>query len=425
LHRSCFVTALRRLPRFLLASLASAALVAVVAAAVLLGSEDDHPRPRPSQRGLFVDPASLGGRCSDAGTAAAASSPSRPWCTLKRAVGAAPPGATLLLRRFTYPPVVIDRSPRRRLSLRPYPGERAVLTIVAVDGGGVRLAGLGITGTVELLPGARRVALVGNRWTTDGRSGNTNLSMGAGVRDVLVEGNRIAQRPGTGVATAINFSSTDTSPAIADVTIRGNRIGPIPGGGDAIQAKHTRNLLIEDNEIFGVRRPPGSSAHPDVFQSIYGAEGLTLRRNFVHDIAAQGIFVQRFRGENRRLRIEDNVIARVAPPWVALSFEAQGAKLIHNTVEGLVRGSGASIEMVGNVAGSLLVPTETAKLVDERYNLAERFAGPPGPSSMLGQPIYRNSTANDYRLAPDSPGTGTAANGADIGARRADFSARR
>jgi hypothetical protein len=330
----------------------------------------------------------------------------------------------VLLRRGTYPAVAIDRGPRRPLRVRSYPGERAVLTAAVIARGGVRLEGLDIKGTVQLSPGATEVALVGNRWTTDGRHGSTNLSIQAGVRDLLVARNRISQGKGVQSANAINLSATDTSPTIDDVTIRGNRIGPLPSGGDAIQAKHSRGLVVEDNEIFGVSRPAGSGDHPDVFQSIYGAEDLTLRRNFIHDVAAQGILVESFGGENRRIRVEDNVIVRVASPWVPLSFSAEGAKLIHNTVEGLVRGGGSSIELVGNVAGSFLMPKATAEVERERYNLAETFAGPRGPTSIVAEPTFRDPAANDYRLAPGSPGSGAADEGADIGARRANFGAR-
>ena len=183
---------------------------------------------------------------------------------------------------------------------------------------------------------ARRIALVGNRWTTDGRSGGTNLAIEPGVRDVLVAANRISQRASVRGPNAINFNSTNTRPAIVAVTIRDNRIGPVAGGGDAIQAKHTRGLTISHNEIFGVRRPPGSAAHPDVFQSIYGATGLTIKDNFIHNIAAQGIFLQRFKGTNRNFNAHDNVIARVAA-WTAFSANARKATISHNTIDGILR----------------------------------------------------------------------------------------
>jgi hypothetical protein len=309
--------------------------------------------------------------------------------------------------------------------VRPYPGERPVLTTVMVAGGSVRLEGLDIRGTVELLPGTSRVELVRNRSTTDGRYGGANLSIDPGVSDVLVAGNRFAQRAGAGDGNVINFSSTDTQPAIEDVTIRGNRIGPVPGGGDAIQAKHTRGLVIEGNEIFGVSAPPGSGSHPDAFQSIYGAERLVLRRNFIHDIDSQGIFIERFRGENRGLLAEDNVIVRVDFPWVEFTFSALGAKIVHNTIEGRIRSDEDTrgAVLVANIVSSFLIaPGAETEAAD---NLLEQLTGPQGPGSIVGQPVYRDPAANDFRLAPGSPGSGMAANGADIGARRADYGARR
>ena len=394
--------------RYSLAALAASAIAAVVA--ILLIARGDDP-PETGAGGWYVDPASLGGRCSDDREASEARSTSTPWCSLGRAVEAAPAGATVLLRRSTYPAVSIDRSPARKLRVRAFRDERAVLTAVEVGGGGVRLEGLDITGTVTLLADAAEVAFVGNSWITDGRSGGTNLDIEAGVRRVLVERNTIAQGSSADAANAINFSSTDALPPIKRVTIRDNRIGPMGGGGDAIQAKNTRDLLVEGNEIFGLSRPAGSASHPDAFQSIYGAVRLTLRGNFIHDIAAQGVFVQVFRGPNRGFRAEDNVIARVAYPWVAFSFAAEDARVVHNTIGGLLRvgESTRRAAVVANIAGTLLIDP-AAQLRRADYNLVG------------GVPQYRDVEENDFRLDPGSLGSRQAPGGRDIGSRRANWS---
>jgi hypothetical protein len=242
---------------------------------------------------------------------------------------------------------------------------------------------------------------------------------------VLIEGNRLGHRASVVGANVINFSSTNTRPAIEDVTIRGNVIGPVPGGGDAIQAKNTRGLVVENNEIFGVSRPPGSKAHPDAFQSIYGAADLTLRGNFIHDIAAQGIFLESFRGANTGFVARDNVIVRVAAPWVGFSFAAVGARVEHNTVTTTlaIDRTTRNASIIANIAKSLY-PRPGAQY-NENYNLTTRFTRTPGPNSIRGKPTYRSGRRNDFRLKRGSRGSRKAPNGKDIGSRRANWSKRR
>lgn len=367
----------------------------------------------------FVDQASKK-PCSDHAREGRASSPSRPWCSLASALEGAPAGSTVLVRRGAYRRATL-LSAGRRVRLIAYPGERVVLRGLTISKGGLSIAGFRITATVEISGGARRVSLVDNGFAPAG----TAINLRAGARKVLLARNRITQRRGAGSANAVNFSSAPDLPPIADVTIRDNRIGPLRGGGDAIQAKHTRRLVVEDNEIFGVRRRSGSKAHPDVFQSLFGAEDLVLRGNFIHDIAAQGIFVQRLRGANRRLRIEDNVIARVAYPWVALSFSARGAQLAHNTLLGATRVGPSSRRavLVGNIIATLDLPGGAGALRDYR-NLVGRSTGRAGHGNIAGGPAFRDARRNDFRLVPGSRGSGQAPNGADVGSRRGNRSRR-
>jgi hypothetical protein len=378
--------------------------------------------PGHTNRIAFVDARSRGGQCSDERSAALADSVKTPWCSLARAAGDAPAGTTVLVRGGTYPVAGIGRKRAGRVRLSPYPGERAVLRGASLSGQGIRLEGFHITGTVGLAARTRRIALVGNRWTTDGRSGGTNLAIEPGVRDVLVAANRISQRASVRGPNAINFNSTNTRPAIVAVTIRDNRIGPVAGGGDAIQAKHTRGLTISHNEIFGVRRPPGSAAHPDVFQSIYGATGLTIKDNFIHNIAAQGIFLQRFQGTNRNFNAHDNVIARVAAPWTAFSANARKATIGHNTIDGILRAGGASVRVVSNVAIRGIIVEPEGGVTRERYNLASRFTHKPGAGSIMGGPIFGDAGKNDFRLKRGTRGSGDGPGRRDIGSRRANWS---
>src|SRR5918992_1858775 len=75
---------------------------------------------------LYVDRYSVGGRCSNARSAAQAASPRTPWCSLKRAVAAAPSGSTVLVRAGRYPELEVedDRHRSTWVTLRRYPSER-------------------------------------------------------------------------------------------------------------------------------------------------------------------------------------------------------------------------------------------------------------------------------------------------------------
>ena len=381
------------------------------------------PPPPTAEPALYVDRQSIGGACSDAREASEAGSPLTPWCSLERANAAAPAGALVLVRSGDYPRFALRAARQGSMTLRAYPGERPVLRGGSLQSGGLRFEGFRITGTVTLETGATQVALVGNDWITDGQNGGTNLQVQAGVRDVLLQGNRIAQATGILGANAINFTSTNTRAAIEDVTIRSNVIGPLSGGGDAIQAKNTRRLVIEDNEIYGLSRPDGSESHPDAFQSIYGAVDLVIRRNFIHDIAAQGIFLQEYLGENRNFRAEDNVIVRVAYPWQAFASRANASYVAHNTITGSLRVGGSAIEVIANIATGSLTIGENSQLVREDFNLSARFSAPPGPSSLVGVPAFVDPAGNDFTLRSDSLGKAAAADGSDIGSTRTVFPA--
>jgi hypothetical protein len=360
----------------------------------------------------YVDGESLGGRCSDARDPDQAKSASTPWCSVARAAASAPAGSLVLVRAGDYGRFALSSPREGDLTFRPYPGEQPTLRGGVVRSRGIRLEGFRITGTVTLETGASRVALVSNDWITDGLNGGTNLNLRPGVRDVLVEGNRMGHAAGVR-GNGINFGSTNTRAAIEDVTVRGNTIGPIPGGGDAIQAKNTQRLIIEANEIFGVSRPSGSRAHPDAIQSIYGAVDLVISDNFIHDIAAQGVFIQSFRGENRNFRAERNVVTRVASPWTEFAVRATGGYVAHNTIDGYLLVGGSFIDALGNIATSSLAVGKNSQFVRADYNLSRRFTRSRGPNSLQGTPAF--TAHDDFTLLPGSPGKGAAPDGSDLG----------
>ena len=355
-----------------------------------------------------------GKHCSDHSGSATARNPDTPWCTLARAVRAAPASSTVVVRGGRYPAQSLVRAGGGRIRFIAAPHQHVVLQSVNLGGHGVRLEGFEIPGGVNIQAAASRISVVGNH--------TTNLNIQWGASHVLVAANRIAQSARLRSINGINFNSTNVHPAISDVTIRDNHIGPIPGGGDAIQAKHTRGLTIQRNIIAHLSRPPASGAHPDAFQSIYGARHLKIVDNFIHNISAQGIFVQDFKGANSVVTARDNVIVRVAKPWVAFGLNASHAKIANNTIDGVLRARGPSLRLLANVVGSLLLPAPGRR---ERYNLAGSFSSKPGTHSVKGEPRFRNAARDDFRLRRGSPGSHAGPGGHDIGSRTANWSHRK
>jgi hypothetical protein len=387
----------------------------VLAAAALAVYLVVKPGEQPSVNAKYVvDGASVGGKCSDDRPAGKGRPASSPWCTLERAAKKAPPGATVVVRRGRYGRTELTGKGPRVLRLKAYGHEKVTLAGLSVGGRDLRLQGFRVPGGINVNAGARHIALVKNR--------TTNIQIQAGVSHLLLARNRIAQTARLRTINGINFNSTNTAPAIRSVTIRDNRISPIPGGGDAIQAKHTVGLRVLNNEISWMVSPKGSGAHPDAFQSIYGATDLTIEDNYIHDIAAQGIFLQEFQGQNRGVTVKDNVIARVAYPFVAFTMSATDGVVDHNTIDGVARIGQFTRDsrFVANIATFGLL-FDGSPGVQENYNLAKHFTSTRGSRSMIGMPEYRNARGNDFSLVPGSPGYRAAADGRDLGSRRTVF----
>jgi len=81
---------------------------------------------RPAPVTVYVDRDSIGGPCDDGRPVAAARSAQTPWCSLARAVDVTPSGATILVRRGSYPRLTIQAERRTRfVTIRSAPNETA------------------------------------------------------------------------------------------------------------------------------------------------------------------------------------------------------------------------------------------------------------------------------------------------------------
>jgi Right handed beta helix region len=277
---------------------------------VLLPESDpaDTESPRPS---AYVDPQGVGGPCSDSRSAAGARSRRTPWCSLERAVEAAPPDARVLVRRARLGDVELRARRRRDVALEAFPGERVEIASLSLDG-------------------ARHVSVVG---MTLG-----SVVVEPGTSSVVLERN-VIRSPGT---TAVTFSLDADDEPVRDVSILDNRFEA--AGVDSIQAKNFRNLRIEGNEFTGLRsRDDG--VHPDVLQTVFGGKGLVFSGNWLHDYEGQGVFVAD--GNVEDVVIESNRIDESAGSYSEVRVsDATGVRFTNNKVRGLTRFSGPTTGVV-------------------------------------------------------------------------------
>lgn len=349
------------------------AVLAACAAGLLLVLAGGGPESadRSTRLLAYVDPDGLGGRCDDSRRAATAQSRGTPWCSLRRAVEAARPGTLVLVRRAHFGAVKLGGQSRRgQVRLKALPGERVEAESLTLDGSrNVALAGMQI-GAVVVEPGTRSVVLARN----------------------------VFRSPGT---TAITFSVDAEDEPVRDVRIVQNRFEA--AGVDAIQAKNFRNLVIEANEFTGlVSRDDG--VHPDVLQTVFGGSGLVFRGNWLHDYEGQGVFVAD--GRVSDVVVENNLIEESSGSYSEVRIsEADGVRLVNNTVRGLTRLSGPTTRVVisNNILDVLMLDRADGLEVErEDHNLVVDGGG-EGPNDIQADPRFADAEADDLEPAEDSP----------------------
>ena len=355
---------------------------------------------------VYVDHDSIGGPCSDARSAATAASPQTPWCSLDRAAAAAPSGATVLVRRGSYPRLTIQGRRRSRfVTIRSAPGETATLDgFTATNSSHFRFQGLRFAGHSNLIYfGNDHIELIGN-----------DLSVATQVRpsrDLRFVGNRIHDLPGPpgrpedGVGLWI--VTGDQGP-ISNVLIRGNTFSRLPN--DAIFTDADR-VTVERNEFDHIQSPDNNWAHADVFQGM-GATNVTIRGNLARDNDS-GILetIARVHG----WVIENNVFLRSESWPLQLDNELEDLKLVNNTFWGggpvLLRWNDrqprnpSRFIVVNNIFNRLDYDLRL-NLLDGWNVVADNFLHNRfGRGTKVGvSPRFVNPGKDDYRLAPGSVG---------------------
>jgi hypothetical protein len=375
-----------------------------VTAAVLLAWVLGPGAERPGARTMYVDRESRGGRCSDARTAARASSPRTPWCSLRRAVRAAPSGSTVLVRSGRYPRLEVENDLRRssRVTLKRYRSEWVRLAGLSLENTThLRFRGFRITSWVRLKDGTRKVSLVNNVLSPRG------VHMRA-VKGILIWRNvfrDLAPRAADGTCGCAIWGQSWGDNGVRNVTVRGNVINRIAS--DGIHFGNGYNILIEGNRITNALSV-GDGEHVDSIQ-ILGAHGLVIRGNRIQnnqhglmftDLAAFGV------------AIVNNVVAQIRT-YAINAGDIPHARIVNNTF--WRNRYGAIIlrdderddpEPVGVVFRNNIVDAQNSGdtwFAVHDYNLiaaGSRF----GVHDRRGSATFRAPARGDFRLAAGSKG---------------------
>jgi hypothetical protein len=306
------------------------------------------------------------------------------------AVAVAAPGAVVCLADGSY----------GRLSLTATKAAPGV-TVRAQHPGQATLAGATLDGAHLTVA---RFRLIGS---FDARPGSTGMTADHNLFDLNAY---------TGYGVMACASTTTTC---NDVTIRGNRfVGRSEE--DAIRANRYHDgpdadphgLLVEGNEFTGNQETGG---HNDVFQSVWVGDGLTFRRNYLHDFGGQGFFVKDQASPIVGLVVEDNLIVRqdlpcdpgsLCPTWQLSPFQIfgpiSGASIRNNTVwaagDGVLRGSGwADAVFADNVFDKLGQDPSVTVTGANNTRCRAVLSAVPGTTSLCAPP-FPDAALGDLRI---------------------------
>ncbi len=365
------------------------------------------PPPPPPTGPYYVDRNSTGGACSDARTAAQATSTSTPWCSIPRAAAEATDGSTIYVRAATHPMSAIDGAIHGGLlTFKPYAGEHPVLDGLTIsNSSNLRFQGFSITDVTDLSQ-ATIVQIVGN----DISPHDIRIVSGS---DLLIEDNTIHdltmdQNPSDGRCLPPRCGYGVRVSAANNLTIRGNTFRHIPA--DGIQSGYATNVLIENNVFDDITPFVDPNEHSDSIQFYSGSDHLTIRGNAFHDTRGPLLGDPGATLPQRDLDIENNLLVKQTD-WGLKIYNAPRLKLLNNTVwdarTGVVIGDlpaiaeKTSATALNNIIDVLAAPAGAFTLED--YNIIA--SGPTlGAHDSSLAPTFVNVTGLDYRLANGSRG---------------------
>jgi hypothetical protein len=226
---------------------------------------------------------------------AGAGTSTRPYRTLSKAASVVRPGDTVYARAGTFGPFVIKRSgtPRRPITFRPYPGEKASITgphgapsrtraAVAIYGSHVRLMGFDIenpSGRGISALNVRDLVVKRNRvhatWSNPIIATGHRVTIEGNVVSDGITSNRASDAVGFWPAAIGTWSRRSGEPS-SNVVIRDNHIHKTWGEG--IVPAHARDVLIAGNVV-----------HDTWSANIYLTEvrDVVVERNYLYSTGAR------------------------------------------------------------------------------------------------------------------------------------------
>jgi Right handed beta helix region len=315
----------------------------------------------------YVDRDALGGSCSDARSATVASSPSSPWCSIARAIAAAPSGSTVLVRAGSYPKISLTGNNARTdyVTFKPMAGEAVSIAGATINTSRfLRFEGFRFSASVVLNHDANQMAFVNN----DLPGGRFMIT---GTADTLVEGNHVHDLPpnmttcSCGIRAVKDFGR---GIPVTGLVIRDNRVERLSN--DVIQLNKAPGALVEGN--YGADAyPAGYGEHTDALQIIM-SDDVVVRRNAWHRIQ-QGVtfsdgtsrsttfenniitdtngyaFKTGYADENPGIRVINNTFRRAGYTAVQFRGAHPNATVINNIWDGASGGLGAGSRMEANL----------------------------------------------------------------------------
>ena len=344
-----------------------------------------------------VDVQSVGGPCSDSRTAAQAQNPATPWCTLGKALVAAPDGSAIQVRAGTYAAAsVTGRHLVSGISVAPFPGQRPIvksLTLTQSD----RFTFSGLTFQAVQLTTSRSIALTGDEITKGGLFATAPSAL-------RVEDNVF--HDGADGLVVRNGS---------DVTVRHNVFRDMPrrttAGGDGIQGSGDTGLMVHGNTFLRLSNPLG---HCDSIELLGSNDYVTLDGNLFR--AARGPIITTGSGGTaaltKHLVVTNNELTQT-PTWALNFVNTPGALVENNTIWAaghgiMLTGGYTKVSFYNNIVSRL--ETVAARVAADDYNLIA--VGPmTGAHDKRGDPRFLSQTLPDYHLTAASPAVnaGTAA----------------
>ncbi len=383
----------------LIAGVLSLGAVAVLAWA--LGSGGGTKLPAVAQPRAALHVAQSG--CDDGRPPEAVHDAATPWCTLRRALQAAPSGSEVVVGPGRYEALELDGRPDayHPVAFVAQEGERPVLAGVKLNSvRGVSFTGFGFVGGAEIAHSSD-IRIESNRF----RGGGITIKSSRGVR---VVGNSVRHLRGTVRGLIAQGSAKPGEPGNVDLVISHNRFEDIEHDAIAVYNSHSR-VRISDNRITHVREPQNFPLHTDAMQ-LMGGDDVTLRGNVISDVT-HGILIKDGVASTG-LTVERNLITD--SPGAGLQvFNAPGARIVRNTVWDTRFGTilddvpgvqADSVTLIGNVFDQLLVQSPDA-VADARDNVFG-YGETVGSGARVGAPRFVDPESGDFRLRGSGSATG-------------------